>query len=135
MNTVHVTWVYNIIQKIITKKTQAFILDHLCTNKTTASCTQDLGHNYVIYNMDSLRKQLAYLRGSIERVGVENRLYHHQRLSDILTIEFVTIVGTLVRAVVEHLEELGPSQVEHKLCVCVCVCVCVWGGGGWGKVN
>ncbi len=85
--------------------------------------------------MDSLRKQLAYLRGSIERVGVENRLYHHQRLSDILTIEFVTIVGTLVRAVVEHLEELGPSQVEHKLCVCVCVCVCVCGGGRSIKIN
>ena len=73
-----------------------------------------------MYSIKADSTQLAYLRRSIERVGVEDGLHHHQRLSDIFTVELITIVGTLVRAVVEHLEELGPSQVEHELCVCGC---------------
>ena len=43
---------------------------------------------------------------SIERVGIENWLDHDQALRGILSVELVAIVGTLIRTVVEHLQEL-----------------------------
>ena len=65
---------------------------------------------------------LPHLWWSTEGVGIEDGLYHYQRLSDVLPHQLVAIVGTLIRAVVEHLQKLRPTKVEHKLCECVCVC-------------
>lgn len=57
----------------------------------------------------------TYFWWSTEGVSIENRLYHDQRLGDVLSVQLVAIVGALIRAVVEHLQELGPAQVEHEL--------------------
>ena len=53
-------------------------------------------------------------------------MHHNKRLCYIFFVEFVAIVGALIRTVVEHLEELRAAKVEHELhqYVCVCVCVC-----------
>ena len=56
-----------------------------------------------------------YLRRPVEGVGVEDGLDHDERLSQILPHELVPVVGALIGTVVEHLQEGGPSQVEHEL--------------------
>ena len=50
-----------------------------------------------------------------EGVCVEYGLYHDQRLSDVLAVQLVTIVSTLIRTVVKHLQELRPPQMKHEL--------------------
>ena len=52
---------------------------------------------------------------SLETVAVEDGLDHDQTLGQILAVQTASIEGGLVRAVVEHLEKLGPSQMEHEL--------------------
>lgn len=51
----------------------------------------------------------------MERVGVEDGLYHYERLCQILTHKMMPVVGRLIRTVIEHLQEWGSSQVEHEL--------------------
>lgn len=51
----------------------------------------------------------TYLWRTIEGVGVEYGLYHDKRLSHVFTIELVTVISTLIGAVVKHLKELGSS--------------------------
>lgn len=40
---------------------------------------------------------------------------HDKRLSHIFSVKFVAIVRALIRTVVEHLQKLRATQVEHKL--------------------
>lgn len=51
----------------------------------------------------------------MERVGVQDGLDHDERLGQVLLDKVVSVVGTLIWAVVEHLQERRPAQVEHKL--------------------
>jgi len=51
----------------------------------------------------------------MEGVGVEHGLHHDQRLGQVLPHKVVPVVRGLVGAVVEHLQEGGPPQVEHEL--------------------
>lgn len=51
----------------------------------------------------------------MEGVRVEDGLDHDERLSEVLPDKVVPVVGRLVRAVVEHLQEGRPPQVEHEL--------------------
>lgn len=57
----------------------------------------------------------THLWWSTERVSVKNGLNHDKTLCNIFTVELVAVVGRLVWAVVEHLEELRAPQVKHKL--------------------
>lgn len=57
----------------------------------------------------------ADLWWSIEGVGVEDGLDHDEGLRQVLPDKVVPVVGRLVRAVVEHLQERRPPQVEHEL--------------------
>lgn len=57
----------------------------------------------------------ADLWWSIEGVWVEDGLDHDQGLREVLPDEVVPVIGRLVRAVVEHLQEGRPPQVEHEL--------------------
>ena len=57
----------------------------------------------------------THLRRSTEGVGVEDGLYHDQGLSDVFPVQLVPVVSAFVRAVVEHLEELRSTKVEHEL--------------------
>lgn len=57
----------------------------------------------------------ADLRWSIKAVCVEDGLDHDERLSEVLPHELVPVVGALVWAVVEHLQEWRPPQMEHEL--------------------
>lgn len=56
-----------------------------------------------------------HLWRAVERVGVEDGLYHYERLRQILTHEMMPVVGRLIRTVIEHLQEWGSPQVEHEL--------------------
>lgn len=56
-----------------------------------------------------------HLWRAVERVWVEDGLYHYQRLCQILTHKMMSVVGRLVRTVIEHLQERGSPQVEHEL--------------------
>lgn len=56
-----------------------------------------------------------HLWRAVERVRVEDGLYHYQRLRQILTHKMMSVVGRLVRTVIEHLQERGSPQVEHEL--------------------
>lgn len=60
-------------------------------------------------------RRRADLGGSVEGVGVENGLDHDERLGQVLPVEVVSVVGALVRTVVEHLQERRAPQVEHEL--------------------
>lgn len=55
------------------------------------------------------------LRWSIEGVGVEDRLDHDQGLSQILFRQAMPIVGSFIGTVVEDLQKLRSSEMEHKL--------------------
>lgn len=57
----------------------------------------------------------ADLWWSIEGVWVEDGLDHDQGLREVLPDEVVPVIGRLVWAVVEHLQEGRPPQVEHEL--------------------
>lgn len=57
----------------------------------------------------------VYLRRAVEGVGVQHRLDHDQGLGQVLSVEVVSVVGTLVRTVVKHLQEGRSPQVEHEL--------------------
>ena len=45
----------------------------------------------------------TYLRWSIKGVGIKDGLDHDEGLGEVLSHELVSVVGTLVWAVVEHL--------------------------------
>ena len=51
----------------------------------------------------------------MEGVGVEDGLDHDQGLGQVLSDKVVPVIGRLIGAVVEHLQEGRPPQVEHKL--------------------
>lgn len=57
----------------------------------------------------------THLRRPVEGVGVEDRLDHDQGLGQVLAHKVVSVIRRLVRAVVEHLQEGRPPQVEHEL--------------------
>lgn len=57
----------------------------------------------------------THLWRPVEGVGVENRLDHNESLGQVLPVEVVPVVGALVRAVVEDLQERRTPQVEHEL--------------------
>lgn len=61
------------------------------------------------------REGLSHLRRSVEGVCVEDGLDHDEGLSQILSVEVMSVVGTLIGAVVEHLQERRAPQVEHEL--------------------
>lgn len=52
---------------------------------------------------------------ALKAVGHQGGLDHDQRVVDILTVQDVAVVGSLVRRVVEDLQELRATQVEHEL--------------------
>lgn len=56
-----------------------------------------------------------HLWRAVERVRVEDGLYHYEWLCQILTHKMMPVVGRLVRTVIEHLQEWGSPQVEHEL--------------------
>lgn len=51
----------------------------------------------------------------MEGVRVEDGLDHDEGLGEVLPDEVVPVIGRLVGAVVEHLQEGRPPQVEHEL--------------------
>jgi len=51
----------------------------------------------------------------VEGVRVEDGLHHDQGLGQVLPDKVMSVVGGLIRAVVEHLQEGRPPQVEHEL--------------------
>ena len=53
----------------------------------------------------------------IKCVRVEGGLDHDERVADIFVVEDMPVECRLVRRVVEDLQELTPSQVEHELWV------------------
>lgn len=57
----------------------------------------------------------SHLGRSVEGVGVEDGLDHDEGLSQVLSVEVMSVVGALVWAVVEHLQERRAPQVEHEL--------------------
>lgn len=59
--------------------------------------------------------EARYLRWAIEGVGVQDRLDHDEGLGQVLPVEMVSVIGTLIRTVVEHLQERGAPQMEHEL--------------------
>lgn len=62
-----------------------------------------------------MRSEDTNLRRAMERVGVENGLDHDEWLREVLPHKVVSVVGRLVRTVVEHLQERRSPQMEHKL--------------------
>lgn len=52
---------------------------------------------------------------ALEAVRHERGLDHDQRVVDVFTVQNVTVVGSLVRRVVEDLQELGTTEMEHEL--------------------
>ena len=64
---------------------------------------------------DGRRVEQDGLGRPVERVRVEDGLDHDERLRELFDKQIVTVVGCLVRAVVEHLKELRAPQVEHEL--------------------
>lgn len=56
-----------------------------------------------------------YLWWPVERVCIQDGLYHYQRLGQILPHKLVSIIGAFIRTVVEHLQKWRPPQMEHKL--------------------
>lgn len=59
--------------------------------------------------------QARYLWRSVEGVSVENRLDHDESLSQVLPVEMMSVIRTLIWTVVEDLEEWRTPQVEHEL--------------------
>lgn len=57
----------------------------------------------------------ADLWWSVEGVRVEDGLDHDEGLGEVLPDEVVPVIGRLIWAVVEHLQERRPPQVEHEL--------------------
>lgn len=57
----------------------------------------------------------ADLWWSVEGVRVEDGLDHDEGLGEVLPDKVVPVIGRLVRAVVKHLQEGRPPQVEHEL--------------------
>lgn len=57
----------------------------------------------------------VYLRWSVERISVEHRLDHDESLSQVLSVELMSVIRTLIWTVVEHLQEWRAPQVEHEL--------------------
>ena len=55
------------------------------------------------------------VRVSVESVRHEGRLNHDQRIVDIGVVQDVSVKGRLVWRVVEHLEELRTTKMEHEL--------------------
>ena len=60
-------------------------------------------------------KMRPHLRGSVERVRVQHRLDHDEGLRQVLPVEVMSVIRTLIRTVVEHLQERRAPQVEHEL--------------------
>lgn len=57
----------------------------------------------------------THLWRPVEGVGVEDRLNHDEGLSQVLPVEVMSVVGALIRTVVEDLQERRTPQVEHEL--------------------
>mmetsp|Transcript_6284 Transcript_6284/g.25494 ORF Transcript_6284/g.25494 Transcript_6284/m.25494 type:complete len:296 (-) Transcript_6284:1325-2212(-) len=55
------------------------------------------------------------LGGTVERICHQRGLDHDQGVEDVLAPQNHAVVRGLVRRVVEHLDKLGPAQVEHEL--------------------
>jgi hypothetical protein len=53
-------------------------------------------------------------RRAVESVRRERGLDHRERVDAVLAVELLAVVRRLVRAVVEHLQELRPPKVEHE---------------------
>lgn len=60
---------------------------------------------------------MAYLRWSIERIGIKNGLDHDERLGQILSGKVMAVIGRFIWAVIKYLKEWRSPQMEHKLCV------------------
>ena len=60
-------------------------------------------------------KKHRYTLLLIKRIGVESGLDHDKRISNILMIQHVSIERSLVRRIVEDLQELTSSEMEHEL--------------------
>lgn len=57
----------------------------------------------------------VYLWRPVERVRIQDGLYHYQRLCQVLSHELVSVIGAFIRTVVEHLQERRPPQMKHEL--------------------
>ncbi len=64
---------------------------------------------------DGLGVQQHRLGWSVKGVGEQGGLDHDKGVRRVLLVQYVAIVGRLVRNGVEELEELGPAQVEEEL--------------------
>lgn len=53
----------------------------------------------------------------VEAVAVERGLDHDERVADVLVVEDVAVEGRLVGGVVEDLQELRATEMEHELWV------------------
>jgi len=53
----------------------------------------------------------------IKTIAVKSWLDHDKRVADILMVENMTIESCLIRGIVEDLQELGTTKMEHKLWV------------------
>lgn len=64
---------------------------------------------------DGDRVEQHRLRCSFKAIRHECRLNHDQRVVDIFSVEHVAVECSLVGRVVEHLQELRSTKVEHEL--------------------
>lgn len=53
----------------------------------------------------------------VESIAVEGGLDHDERVADVFVVQNVAVKGSLVRGVVEDLQELRSSEMEHELWV------------------
>lgn len=65
--------------------------------------------------LDGRSIQENRLGGTMETVAVQDRLDHDEALTQVFPVEHVPVESGLVGAVVEYLQELRPTEVEHKL--------------------
>ena len=96
------------------------------------SCLAPLGHRLAVKDEDveeGVEKQdgLILDRGRVkedglatlvvEAVAIERGLNHNERVTNILVVQHVAVESGLVRRVVEDLQELRATKVEHELWV------------------
>lgn len=83
------------------------LLSFLCCQFEASDILQKLGAH--------MCPGVYYLWRPVEGISIENRLNHDESLSQVLSVELMSVVRTLIWTVVEHLQERRAPQVEHEL--------------------
>jgi len=113
-----------IVHRCLKKLLEVFVLGHVLVFEGSplgdrlAVIDQDLEervHQQDAIRLDRSRIEEDRLWWAIERVAVEDRLDHDQRLGEVLAHQHVSVECGLVGRVVEDLQELRAAQVVHEL--------------------